>query len=136
MAAISDYPVDSALVRGDPVEIPVNLTVAGNPFDASGFDWRSQIRTGFDGTLVIEFTTTVGTPSGGTVPSQVVLSLTDDESRLLEQGYVFDLEQRDQATGDTIRTWWICTRLNIQPDVSYDDLPLTVLRVDTAKSLR
>ena len=123
MAALSDYPQNGALVRGDPVEIPVTLTVDGAPFDASGFTWRAQIRTSYDGTLVTEFDITVGTPAGGSVQSMVTLSLTDDESRKLVAGLVFDLEQLD-GSGNTIRTWWICTRLNVQLDVSKDELLL------------
>jgi hypothetical protein len=120
MAALSVYPQNGALVRGDPVDIPVTLSEDGDPFDASGFTWRAQIRTSFDGTLVTEFTIVVGTPAGGSVQSMVTLSLTDDESRKLETGLVFDLEQLD-GSGNTIRTWWICTRLNVQLDVSKDE---------------
>lgn len=122
MAALSEYPSrGSALVRGDPVEIPVNVSTNGVPEDASAFDWRSQIRTTIDGPLVVEFTITVVTPAGGTVPSQLLLTLTPDESQLLATGMVFDVEQLDKATGETIRTWWIVTRLNMQRDVSYDE---------------
>jgi hypothetical protein len=136
MAALSEYPIQSALVRGDPIEIPVNITVAGSPIDVSGFTWRAQIRTGFDGQLVTAFTTTVQIPSGGTLPSQVLLTLDDVESRKLENGYVFDLEQLDGA-GETIRTWWICTRLNIQRDVSYDEtLRLAKARQPSVEHLR
>jgi hypothetical protein len=132
MAATSEYPQNGALVRGDPVSIPVTLTVDGSPFDASGFTWRAQIRDGFDGPLVVAFTTTVGTPAGGAVPNQITLSLTDDEARLLETGMVFDLEQLD-GTGNTIRTWWICTRLVVQLDVSKDEALLAKRRSDSLR---
>lgn len=122
MAALSEYPSrGSALVRGDPIEIPVAISQDGVPQDASAFDWRAQIRTALDGPLVIEFTTTVITPAGGTTPSTVLLTLTGAESQLLGTGMVFDVEQLDKTTGETIRTWWICTRLNMQRDVSYDE---------------
>jgi hypothetical protein len=128
MAALSEYPTSSAaLVRGDPVEILVDIRQDGTPIDVSGSDWRAMIRTQMDGPLVVSFTTAVITPSGGAVPSTVRLTLTDDQSRDLNTGMVFDLEELDATTGDTIRTWWICTRLNIQKDVSYDDPPVVPL---------
>lgn len=120
MAAISEYPSRGApLVRGDPVEIPVDITKDGVPQDVSAYTWRAQIRTAFDGALVMEFATSVVTPASGTVPSTVLLTLTDDESRALVTGQVFDLEQLDAPDGNTIRTWWICPRINVQRDVSY-----------------
>lgn len=138
MAATSQYPINSALVRGDPVEIPVNLSVAGVPFDASPYSWRAQIRSGFDGTLITEFTCTVVTPSGGTTPSQILLTLTDDEARKLDNGMVFDLEQLDAPppAGNTIKTWWIVTRLNVQPDVSYDAATILAKSRPTVERLR
>jgi hypothetical protein len=128
MAAMSEYPTQGALVRGDPVTIPVNMTVDGVPQDMSTFQWRAQIRSQFDGTLITEFATSVIVPDGGTVASTVLLELTDDKARLIEQGQVFDVEQLDSTGVDTIRTWWICTKLNVQKDVSYDET-LTTLKV-------
>jgi hypothetical protein len=123
VAAISsEYPPTTALVRGDPVQIPVNISVDGVDLDVSGYDWRSQIRTGINGTLVTEFTTSVITPAGGTVPSTVLLELDATQAQLLKAGQSFDVEQRDQATGETIRTWWIVNKLKVQDDVSNDAL--------------
>lgn len=121
MAAISGYPNTGAVVRGDPLTIPVNISVDGVPLDVSGSDWRAQVRTTYDAALVVSFTCTVVTPAGGTVPSQVLMEMTGDETALLKAGMMFDLEELDKATGDTIRTWWICTGLKVQQDVSRDD---------------
>jgi hypothetical protein len=118
MAAMSQYPTEGALVRGDPVSIPVNMSTDGVPEDMSGFTFRAQIRASFDGPLVTSFTTSIIVPAGGTVPSTVLLELTDDQAELLEDGQVFDVEQR--LGTETIRTWWICTKLNVQKDVSND----------------
>ena len=121
MAAISAYPTNGAVVRGDPLTIPVNISVDGVPIDVSGSDWRAQVRTTYDAALVVEFTCTVVTPAGGSVPSQVLMEMTGDETALLKAGMMFDLEELDKTTGDTIKTWWICTGLKIQQDVSRDD---------------
>jgi hypothetical protein len=121
MAALSDYPKNGAVVRGDPLVIPVTITSDGDPVDASTSDWRAQVRNGFDAALVTEFTCTTAIPAGGTVASQVLMSMSGDETTKLKQGMVFDLEELDPGTGDTIRTWWICTGLRVQPDVSRDD---------------
>jgi hypothetical protein len=121
MAATSAYPSTGAIVRGDPLTIPVNISVDGVPIDVSGSDWRAQVRTTYDAALVVEFTCTVVTPAGGSVPSQVLMSLTGDETALLKNGMMFDLEELDSTTGDTIRTWWICTGIKLQQDVSRDD---------------
>lgn len=120
MAALSEYPTNGAIVRGDPLAIPVNITVDGAPIDTSAFDWRAQVRTGFDGALITEFTCSSTTPAGGTVPSTVLMELEPDQTDLLDTGMIFDLEQRDATTLETIRTWWICTKLNVQKDVSRD----------------
>lgn len=133
MAAISEYPPNTELVRGDPVTIPVNITVDGVPQDVSTFDWRAQIRTAFDGTLVTEFECTVVTPSGGSVPSTVELHLTADKAELLVKGQVFDLEQLDSTTGETIRTWWICRGINVTKDVSTDVALLAKRGVQTER---
>lgn len=132
MAAISEYPPNTDLVRGDPVTIPVNITVDGVPQDVSAFQWRAQIRTAFDGTLVTEFDCTVVTPPGGTVPSTVELHLDADQAELLVTGQVFDLEQLD-ATGETIRTWWICRKINVTKDVSTDVVLLAKRGVQTER---
>jgi len=121
MAATSGYPNNGAIVRGDPLTIPVNISADGVPLDVSGSDWRAQVRTTYDAALVVEFTCTVVTPGGGSVPSQVLMSLTGDETAMLKDKMVFDLEELDKATGDTVKTWWICTGLKMQPDVSRDD---------------
>lgn len=131
MAALSEYPQGgSAIVRGDPLTIPVDIKVDGAPIDASGFDWRAQIRTAIDGALVTEFATSTTTPAGGTVASTVLLDLTPDQTELLTEGMVFDLEQRYLVTLKTIRTWWIVTAMHVQKDVSTDAL------VTTATTLR
>jgi len=132
MAAMSPYPPNTELVRGDPVTIPVNITVDGVPQDVSGFQWRAQIRTAFDGALVTAFTCTVVTPSGGSVPSTVELHLDADQAELLVKGQVFDLEQLD-GTGETLRTWWICTGLNVTKDVSTDASLLAKRGVQTER---
>lgn len=121
MAAISGYPNTGAVVRGDPLVIPVNISVDGVPLDVSGSDWRAQVRTNYDAALVVSFTCSVVIPGGGSVPSQVLMEMTGDETALLKTGMMFDLEELDQTTGDTIRTWWICTGIKIQQDVSRDD---------------
>lgn len=121
MAALSDYPKNGTVVRGDPLVIPVDISTNGVPQDASGSDWRAQVRTNFDAALVVEFACTVVTPAGGSVPSRVLMAMDGTDTELLKSGMVFDLEELDQTTGATIRTWWICTNLKIQPDVSRDD---------------
>ena len=133
MAAISEYPPNTDLVRGDPVTIPVNISVDGADQDVSAYDWRAQIRTAFDGTLVTEFECTVVTPPGGTVPSTVQLYLDADKAELLVKGQVFDLEQLDRTTGATIRTWWICRGLNVTKDVSTDAALLSKRGVQTER---
>jgi hypothetical protein len=128
MAATSKYPESGTIVRGDPLTIPVNITQDGDPIDVSGSDWRAQVRPSANGALVVEFATSVITPSGGSVPSTVLLSMSGDDTAKLKSGYVFDLEELDSTTGDTIRTWWICTGLQITDDVSRDDPgPITVV---------
>lgn len=135
MAALSEYPTTGKIVRGDPLTIPVNITVNGVPQDVSTWNWRAQIRTAFDGTLIDEFTMTTTVPAGGTVESTVLMNLTGDQTAKLSTGMVFDLEQLDDL-GETVRTWWIVTKLNVQLDVS-TDVPLTLVeapRVDVMKA--
>lgn len=121
MAAITDYPVaGSPIIRGDPLTIPVNIKVRGVPQDVSGWIWRAQIRTGYDAKLVDEFTIDVVTPVGGTVPSQVLLSLDTLQTARLKTGMVFDLEQLvDAGTPQTWRTWWIVEKIIVHKDVSH-----------------
>jgi len=134
VAALSEYPQGgSAVVRGDPLTIPVDIKVDGVPIDASTFDWRAQIRTAIDGSLVTSFATSTTTPAGGSVASTVLLNLTPDQTELLTDGMVFDLEQRDATTQETIRTWWICTKLHVQKDVSNDALVVVANNVPLQK---
>lgn len=121
MAALSDYPKNGAVVRGDPLVIPVDISTDGVPQDASGSDWRAQVRPGFDSALVVAFACTVVTPAGGAVPSRVLMSMDGTDTAQLKTGMVFDLEELEKTTGATIRTWWICTNLKVQSDVSRDD---------------
>jgi hypothetical protein len=121
MAAITEYPIEgSPIIRGDPLLVPVNIKVAGVPQDVSGWQWRAQIRRSYDAALITEFSIDVITPEGGTVPSQVLLSLTGAQTEILKTGYVFDLEQLEGATPVTVRTWWVCTKMHVHKDVSRD----------------
>lgn len=124
MAALSAYPMTGAVVRGDPLTIPVTLSVDGVPYDTTGSDWRAQVRTTYDASLVVSFTCTA-------VGNQVTMEMTGDETALLKVGMMFDLEELDTVTGDTIKTWWICTGLKVQQDVSRDD-PGPLMAVATA----
>jgi hypothetical protein len=121
MAAITAYPIkSSAVVRGDPITIPVNIKVQGVPQDVSNWIWRAQIRRSYDGALIDEFNIDVDTPPDGTVPSRVLLSLDTFQTTKLKTGYDFDLEQMiDDATPETWRTWWIVTKITVQKDVSH-----------------
>lgn len=122
MAAISEYPlVGSPIIRGDPLTIPVNIKVRGVEQDVSNWIWRAHIRRSYDSALIDAFNIEVVTPDGGTVPSQVLLSLDTSQTANLKTGYVFDLEQLvTAATPQTWRTWWICTKITVQKDVSHD----------------
>jgi hypothetical protein len=127
MAAISGYPMTGAVVRGDPLVIPVTLSVDGVPYDATSSTWRAQVRSTYDASLVVSFTCTA-------VSNQVTMEMTGDETALLKTGMMFDLEELD-ATGDTIKTWWICTGLKVQQDVSRDDPgPLVAVQQMLAKA--
>jgi hypothetical protein len=122
MAAITEYPIEgSPIIRGDPLTIPVNIRINGVDQDVSTWVWRAQIRRSYDSALIDEFDIEVVTPEDGTVPSQVLLSLTPDQTTTLKTGYVFDLEQLiNQATpAETWRTWWIVTKITVQKDVSH-----------------
>jgi hypothetical protein len=121
MAAITEYPiVGGPIIRGDPLTIPVNIKVRGVDQDVSDWIWRAQIRRSYDSALIDEFTIEVITPDGGTVPSQLLLSLTADQTTMLKAGYLFDLEQLiDHATPETWMTWWIVTKIDVHKDVSH-----------------
>jgi hypothetical protein len=122
VAASSTYPVNGApIVRGDPLTIPVDISVNGVPQDVTAWAWRAHIRRSADAALIMEFTIDVATPPGGAVPSRLLLSLTPDQTRLLKTGMVFDLEQiTDHATPTSIRTWWQVTKLTVSKDVSHE----------------
>jgi hypothetical protein len=121
MAAITDYPiVGGPIIRGDPLTIPVTIKVNGVEQDVSTWIWRAHIRRSYDAALIDEFTIEVVTPDGSDVPCQVLLSLDTFQTANLKTGYVFDLEQMvDNATPETWRTWWICTGITVQKDVSH-----------------
>jgi len=121
MAAITTYPiVGGPIIRGDPLCVPVNIKVQGVDQDVSDWIWRAQIRRSYDAALVDEFTIEVITPEGGTVPSQLLLSLDTFQTAKLKTGLVFDLEQLiDHATPETWMTWWICTGITVHKDVSH-----------------
>jgi hypothetical protein len=122
MAAITEYPIEgSPIIRGDPLTIPVNIKVKGVPQDVSSWVWRAHIRRSYDAALIDEFAIDVIVPEGGTVPSQVLLQLTPEQTTTLKTGYVFDLEQLvESATPETWRTWWIVTKIYVQKDVSHN----------------
>lgn len=109
------YPPTSSLVRGDPWNITVDIRVEGEPFDTTGWTWRSQIRRHPDADLLDEFAVTTGhTPTDSTVPSEVHLQLAADHTRHIPNGATFDLEQLTPGQ----RTWWTAT-LRVTPDVSH-----------------
>lgn len=122
MAVRTTYPVmDDAdpIVRGDPLTIPVDITQNGVPVDVTTSAWRAHIRRSADSALVTEFTIESEIPPGGTVESRLLLSLTQDQTRILRSGYTFDLEElTTDATPVTVRTWWIVTSLKVVKDVS------------------
>ncbi len=119
MAAISTYPTDltdeaNKLVRGDPVAISVTIA-SGDP--VSERFWRSHLRAREDGPLLLEFTIdTVDAVVGG----ELILRLDAEQSMLIKDGWLFDLEE---VTGDdppvTLRTWWKVTWLGVVKDVSH-----------------
>lgn len=121
MAAITEYPIGgSPIIRGDPLCIPVNILIQGQPVDVSDWIWRAHIRRGYDSALIDQFMIEVVTPEGGTVPNQILLSLDTFQTINLKTGYVFDLEQLiDNATPETWRTWWIVERITVHKDVSH-----------------
>jgi hypothetical protein len=120
--ARSEYPVTrgSVIVRGDPLSIPVTIRDHGVEQDITDWSWRAHIRRSADASLVTEFTFDVMTPDDGAVPCVLVMNLTQDQTRLLRSGMVFDLEQLStDATPVTIRTWWIVSKLNLVKDISH-----------------
>jgi hypothetical protein len=121
MAASSTYPINGApIVRGDPLTVPVNISVKGVPQDVSTMSWWAHVRSSADAALLMQFTIEPDTPPGGTFPSRLLLSLTPDQTRLLKTGMTFDLEQiQDAATPTSIRTWWIATKITVVKDVSH-----------------
>jgi hypothetical protein len=113
MAASSTYPVNGPpLIRGDPIDIPLIIRVAGTAVDITGWTWRAQIRNTPDGDIVATFDVTPGDATG-----ELLLHLDDTDSALLEGGEVFDLEQLTPVH----RTWWIVGGLYVRKDVSRDD---------------
>lgn len=121
MATITEYPISgSALVRGDPLTIGVRIKIDGQAQDVTDWIWRAQIRRSYDAALLDEFTIDVDTPPDEVVPNRVLLSLDTFQTTKLRTGYKFDLEQLvDHATPETLRTWWIVTKLHVQKDVSH-----------------
>lgn len=122
MAVSSEYPINGQpIVRGDPLTIPVDIKVNGVEQDITNWVWRAHIRRSADAALIDEFSFTVTTPPNGTVPCRLLLTLTPEQTENLRSGNVFDLEQlNDAATpAETLRTWWICTRMKVAKDVSH-----------------
>lgn len=123
MAVSSEYPINGQpIVRGDPLTIPVDIAINGLPQDITNWVWRAHIRRSADAALITQFDFTVTTPPNGTVPCRLLMTLTGEQTELLRAGNVFDLEQLDNSATptETIRTWWICKRMNIVKDVSHD----------------
>lgn len=123
MAVTSEYPVNGQpIVRGDPLTIPVDIKVNGIEQDITNWVWRAHIRRSADAALIDQFDFTVTTPPNGTVPCRLLLTLTAERTEHLRTGYVFDLEQLVPAAtpDETLRTWWIVTKLRVVKDVSHD----------------
>jgi hypothetical protein len=123
MAVTSEYPVNGQpIVRGDPLVIPVDIFINGEPQDITTWVWRAHIRRSADAALIDQFDFTVTTPPNGTVPCRLLMTLTGEQTENLRAGNVFDLEQLDNAAtpSATIRTWWICTRMKVVKDISHD----------------
>ena len=123
MAVTSEYPVNGQpIVRGDPLTIPVDIKINGAEQDITSWVWRAHIRRSADAALIDEFDFTVTTPPNSTVPCRLLLTLTGEQTEKLRTGYVFDLEQVNGAAtpSETLRTWWIVTKLRVQKDVSHD----------------
>lgn len=109
MAALSEYPITGdAVVRGDPLTIPVTIDVEGS---IATWTWRAQVRSVPDGDLVTTFAITTDPDDAHTL----LLSLTAAQTALLAEGMGFDLEQLTPV----VRTWWICTALRVVKDYSH-----------------
>lgn len=107
MAAIVDrYPIAQALVRGDPVAIPVTIGVED---DIDDWTWRAQVRSVPDGELVAVFDVALDDHT-------LTLSLEPEVSALLVDGMGFDVEQLTP----TERTWCIVRSLWVEKDFSRD----------------
>lgn len=123
MAVTSEYPVNGQpIVRGDPLSIPVDIKINGVEQDITTWVWRAHIRRSADAALIDEFDFTVTTPPNGTVPCRLLLTLTAEQTEKLRTGYVFDLEQLLPAAtpAETLRTWWIVSKMRVVKDVSHD----------------
>jgi hypothetical protein len=123
VAIESKYPldVDPPIVRGDPLAIQFNFTKQGEEVDISAWTWRAYVRRSADAAFIMEFSQATQVPAYGTLPSQLVLSLTSDQTAQLRSGMVFDLEQ---LTPNHL-TWFICTGLRVVKDVSHEPGPPT-----------
>jgi hypothetical protein len=123
VAVQSVYPLedDPPIVRGDPLAIQFNFTKQGDEVDISGWTWRAYIRRSADAAYIMEFSQAVQVPAYGTLPSQLVLSLTSAQTAQLRAGMVFDVEQ---MTPNHL-TWFICTNLRVVKDVSHAPGPPT-----------
>lgn len=118
MAVEVDYfplPEDTPIVRGDPLAFQFNITRGGAEVDISTWTWRAHVRRSADAPLVMEFAQQVLVPTGGTLPSQLVLSLTSDQTAQLRAGMTFDIEQMTP----THMTWFIAKRLRVTKDISH-----------------
>jgi hypothetical protein len=123
VAIESKYPLenDPPIVRGDPLAIQFNFTKQGEEVDISAWTWRAYVRRSADAAFIMEFSQSVQVPAYGTLPSQLVLSLTSAQTAQLRAGMVFDVEQ---LTPNHL-TWFICTGLRIVKDVSHEPGPAT-----------
>lgn len=109
MAATLDrYPVHGQpLVRGDPWAIVINIVTDD---DIAEWEWVASLRETPDSDPATEFLITVNT---GT--KQLVLHATPEQTRLLAEGYGFDLAQ----TAPIVRTWLIVRFLDMEKDYSH-----------------
>jgi hypothetical protein len=129
MAHVSEYPVEGdAIVRGDPHTVQMLFTHEQTPLDVSGWTFRCQVRRRPDGPLLFEMAPTIDVPPAGTAeqwwvdgitPNRLLLYMTPEQTRTLQNGMVFDVEQLTPVQ----RTWWIVTRIHVVKDVSRDEAP-------------
>jgi hypothetical protein len=109
MAAHTEYPVDGdPIVRGDPLTIPV---VFPGETDVTEWSFRAYVRASPDGELVTAF----GIEPDPDALNGILLTLDEDQTRLLQDGYGFDLEELAPVS----RTWFICTAMRVERDYSY-----------------